>query len=130
VRDHGGVELPAEVVAPDGLEVAVGGDAHVEGELVVLAHVEEAVVMVHQPASATPIPGDASKRRRRATPEWPWSSPMALGLGKTAFPMARSCLSRAVSVKRHAYDSARPPRRRTACSMPSPSKRWCPARGA
>jgi len=55
VRDHGGVELAAEVVAAHGLEVAVGGDAHVVGE-VVLGHGEEAVVMVHQAGVGDPDP--------------------------------------------------------------------------
>jgi hypothetical protein len=34
VHDHGGIELPAEVVAPGGLEVAIGGDAHLVQEVV------------------------------------------------------------------------------------------------
>jgi hypothetical protein len=34
VHDHGGVGLPAKVVAHGGLEVAVGGDAHLVREVV------------------------------------------------------------------------------------------------
>jgi hypothetical protein len=34
VHDHGGVELPTKVVEPGGLEVAVGGDAHLVREVV------------------------------------------------------------------------------------------------
>uniref|UniRef100_J3LR48 Uncharacterized protein n=1 Tax=Oryza brachyantha TaxID=4533 RepID=J3LR48_ORYBR len=45
VRDHGAAELTVEVVAADGLEVAVGGDAHLVWE-VILRHGEEPVVKI------------------------------------------------------------------------------------